>query len=148
MQTTKFLSLVRQLIGKNLVTEDDSPADFSMGGATSGSTEISSDMASATTDTTTTTTDTNTTSDNNSDLSDLGLPDSGMGGAGLSPSYDVDVDVNDDQQSNEQNAGPAAPKYRILDVIFDDDDDLNTKVKIQNIETGKVEIKKLDEIII
>lgn len=149
MQTTKFLSLVRELIGKNLVTEDDSPSDFSMGGDT-GSTDAGSTSSTSSTSTSSTssTTSTSSTSSTDSDMStaDLGLGGN-SGGAGLTPTYDVDVDV-DSENPEAQPQQPEAPKYRVLDVMFDEDDDLNTKVKIQNIDTGKTEIKRLDEIII
>lgn len=148
MQTTKFLSLVRQLIGKDLVTEVDSPADFSMGSADTGGASASVDTAS--TASTTSTTDTTSSTDSSSDTStvDLGLDNSNTGGAGLSPTYDVDVDLDDENPEGQQGPAPSAPKFRILDVMFDEDDDLNTKVKIQNVDTGEVEIKNLDEIII
>jgi len=149
MQTTKFLSLVKQLIGKDLVTEVDSPSDFSMGGSDTNATTNTStgtDTASTNTSSTSSTTSTNTSSDDST--VDLGFNSGDSGGAGLSPTYDVDVDMEDENPENQQNVVPAAPKYKILDVIFDEDDDLNTKVKIQNIDTGKVEIKNLDEIII
>ena len=151
MQTTKFLSLVRQLIGKDLVTEVDSPSDFSMGGTSTGADTTAStgvDTSSTTSSTSTSTTSTDTSSLDDNSTVDLGLDQSGVGGAGLSPTYDVDVDMNDENPDGQQTANPAAPKYRILDVMFDEDDDLNTKVKIQNIDTGKTEIKNLDEIII
>ena len=125
MQTDKFFSLVKQLIGKELVTEVDSPSDFSLDNSS--------------------TLDTSSFDDN---TVDLGLNNSQTGGAGLTPTYDIDVDMDNEDIKNQQNISPAAPKFRILDVIFDDDDDINTKVKIQNIETGKTEIKNLDQIII
>jgi hypothetical protein len=56
--------------------------------------------------------------------------------------------MDDENPEGQQGPAPSAPKFRILDVMFDEDDDLNTKVKIQNVDTGKVEIKNLDEIII
>lgn len=151
MQTTEFLSLVRQLIGKDLVTEVDSPSDFSMGGTdTSASTASAggTDTTSTSTSTSTTST-TDTKSDSSSDSTvDLGFNSGDSGGAGLSPTYDVDVDMDNENPEGQQNASPQAPKFRILDVMFDEDDDLNTKVKIQNIDNGKTEIKRLDEIII
>ena len=151
MQTNKFLSLVRQLIGKDLVTEVDSPSDFSMG--TSAGT---SDLGTGTSDTSTSTSTVSSTSSSSSETStsddstvDLGFDTSSAGGAGLTPTYNIDVDTDDEGNPiNQQNVNPMAPKYRILDVIFDDDDDLNTKVKIQNVDTGETEIKNLDEIII
>ena len=162
MQTSKFLSLVKQLIGKDIITEVDSPSDFSMGsntGSTTSSTKSNTSVGpNTTTSSTVSTTNTVNSSDSdtsNSDMSnfssfddstvDLGLDTSSFGGAGLTPSYDTS---DDDNPVNDQNIDPAAPKFRILDVIFDEDDDLNTKVKIQDIETGKTEIKRLDEIII
>ncbi len=155
MQTTKFLSLVKQLIGKDLVTEVDSPSDFSMGGTTDSSlvgsptstdTSISTSASTTSTNTTPTDTSTNTSNDDMSTV-DLGLDNSNMGGAGLSPSYD-DNDGDFDGNIDQQPSMSQAPKFKILDVMFDEDDDLNTKVKIQNIDTGEVEIKNLDEIII
>lgn len=150
MQTTKFLSLVKQLVGKDLVTEVDSPSDFSMG-TSIGTTDIGTTGGSDTSTDTVSSASSSSSETSTSDDStvDLGFDTSNTGGAGLTPTYDIDVDVDDEGNPiNQQNVNPMAPKYRILDVIFDDDDDLNTKVKIQNIDTGKVEIKNLDEIII
>jgi hypothetical protein len=150
MQTNKFLSLVRQLIGKDLVTEVDSPSDFSMGTST-GTTDIGTTGASDTSTSTVSSTSSNSSETSTSDDStvDLGFDTSSAGGAGLTPTYNIDVDTDDEGNPiNQQNVNPMAPKYRILDVIFDDDDDLNTKVKIQNVDTGETEIKNLDEIII
>lgn len=150
MQTNKFLSLVRQLIGKDLVTEVDSPSDFSMGTST-GTTDIGTTGTSDTSTSTVSSTSSSSSETSTSDDStvDLGFDTSSAGGAGLTPTYNIDVDTDDEGNPiNQQNVNPMAPKYRILDVIFDDDDDLNTKVKIQNVDTGETEIKNLDEIII
>lgn len=149
MQTNKFLSLVRQLIGKDLVTEVDSPSDFSMGTST-GTTDVGATGTSDTSTSTVSSTSSSSSETSTSDDStvDLGFDTSNVGGAGLTPTYNIDVDTDDEGNPiNQQNVNPMAPKYRILDVIFDDDD-LNTKVKIQNVDTGETEIKNLDEIII
>lgn len=150
MQVNDFLSLVKQMIGKELVTEVDSPENFSMdsSAATNSTGEISNSSSTSTsTSTSTDTIDTNVSSLDNSTV-DLGLDNSNIGGSGLTPTYDIDVDVNDEENPNQPAVTASAPKYRILDVIFDEDDDLNTKVKIQNISNGKVETKHLNDIII
>jgi hypothetical protein len=145
MQINDFLSLVKQMIGKELVMEVDSPENFSMGSSSTTSTDEVSDTSD--TSTSTDTIDTNVSSLDNSTV-DLGLDNSNIGGSGLTPTYDIDVDVNDEENPAQSAATASAPKYRILDVIFDEDDDLNTKVKIQNIVDGKVETKHLNDIII
>lgn len=149
MQVNDFLSLVKQMIGKELVTEVDSPENFSMDSSSPNSTSEVSDVSSTSTSTSTSTDtiDTNVSSLDNSTV-DLGLDNSNIGGSGLTPTYDIDVDVNDEENPNQSAVTASAPKYRILDVIFDEDDDLNTKVKIQNILDGKVETKHLNDIII
>ena len=144
MQINDFLSLVKQMIGKELVMEVDSPENFSMGSSSTNTDEVSD---TSDTSTSTSTIDTNVSSLDNSTV-DLGLDNSNIGGSGLTPTYDIDVDVNDEENPVQSAATASAPKYRILDVIFDEDDDLNTKVKIQNIVDGKVETKHLNDIII
>lgn len=148
MQVNDFLSLVKQMIGKELVTEVDSPENFSMDSSSNSTSEVSDVSSTSTsTSTSTDTIDTNVSSLDNSTV-DLGLDNSNIGGSGLTPTYDIDVDVNDEENPNQPAVTASAPKYRILDVIFDEDDDLNTKVKIQNISNGKVETKHLNDIII
>lgn len=160
MQTDKFFSLVKQLIGKELVTEIDSPSDFSMGNTGSASGNMSSgvssiDTASAGTGTSstsstasTTTTDTsNSDNSNNDNMDDFSDFSGETGGGKLSPTYDVNVDMNDQPEEGEQPVmDEPAPRYKILDVLFDPDDDLNTKVKIQNIDTGETEVVNLSEV--
>lgn len=145
MQINDFLSLVKQMIGKELVMEVDSPENFSMDSSSTTSTDEVSDTSN--TSTSTDTIDTNVSSLDNSTV-DLGLDNSNIGGSGLTPTYDINVDVNDEENPAQSATAASAPKYRILDVIFDEDDDLNTKVKIQNIVDGKVETKHLNDIII
>lgn len=149
MQVNDFLSLVKQMIGKELVMEVDSPENFSMDSSNTNNTGEVSDISSTSTSTSTSTDtiDTNVSSLDNSTV-DLGLDNSNIGGSGLTPTYDIDVDVNNEENPNQSAVTASAPKYRILDVIFDEDDDLNTKVKIQNILDGKVETKHLNDIII
>ena len=125
---------LKKIMGQRLV-EDDSPADFATGSP------ISSDMDSAAASAdTSTTTDTSATPD-----IDLG------GGAPATPNGfgDVDISVNgyDPEGEGEDGAAPVpnAPEYKIVDVLANQDDPTDIRVKLQNTETGEIEIKELSE---
>lgn len=125
---------LKKIMGQRLV-EDDSPADFATGSP------ISSDMDSAAASAdTSTTTDTSATPD-----IDLG------GGAPATPNGfgDVDISVNgyDPEGEGEDGAAPVpnAPEYKIVDVLANQDDPTDIRVKLQNTETGEIEVKELSE---
>ena len=125
---------LNKILGQRLV-EDDSPADFATGSP------ISSDTASTETSTTTTT---NTTTD---------IPDVDMGGsspAPANPSFgDINIDAggySPDEPGEEEAPMPVnMPEYRIIDVLMDDDTN-DVKVKVQDTDSKKTEIKNLEEI--
>lgn len=142
---------LRDLIGKRLVmTEDDfdlNSLDIPGLAATSTSDVSSTDTTTNTTDTATDTdfgTEdgmTPTADDTTSDFTPDDVPHIAPAGGG---SYEP-ADGNDDADA--VNFDPNAPEYRVIDVMFDDKHpEASPKVKVQDVKTGKVEIKNLYEV--
>lgn len=150
----RYLSLVKELVGKKLVTEEDSPSDFSMRSpadtpaADTASVDTSNvdtgdvNVDSSATDTSNSANDSSDPLDNfEMSSQDLDIPSTG-GGLGLSSG---DGDGSEEMQ-NMDAIDNSVPKYKILDIVFDPDDDLNTQVKVQNMDTEEISTKNLLDI--
>lgn len=117
---------------ESVLTEDDSPADFA-----DGSVNIASDMSAATTDQTTTQTDTIS-----NDMSDYGLEEPEMNS---SPNFG-DININANVPNNEEAQMPEPENKRIVDVLVNENDPTQIKLKTKDMNTNKIEIKDLSEI--
>lgn len=148
-ESIKNYPWLNKIMNQRLV-EDDTPADFAKGSPLDSNTTnntISSDMSNDNL----TNTD-NNTADNSSD-SDLDNFDfdtsSGQDSNGFG---DIDISVGggyspEDDTENEENPLPVnTPDYKIIDVLLNDEDDTDIKVKVQNTDTNKIEIKDLSDI--
>ena len=119
---------------ESVLTEDDTPADFA-----DGPTNVASDMAAATSGTDTAT---DTTTDAPADgLDDYG-PEEPTGGA---PSFG-DININSGGAPEEEAPMPKPENKKIIDVLVNENDPSEIKVKVQDKETGKIELLDLDEI--
>lgn len=131
---------IKKLKAKTETTlkEDDTPADFAS--------NISSDMSAAATDTATSSPEDSTATDTTPDI-DMSA-DSGMdnptaefgdinvgGGGGYGP-----------EDSEEPMPIPEGPEYKIVDVLVNDKDESDIRVKVQNLDTGEIETRELSEI--
>lgn len=121
---------------ESVLTEDDTPADFA-----DGPTNIASDMAAATSGTETTATDTTTTDVPTDGLDDYG-PEEPAEGA---PSFG-DININGGGVPEEEAPMPKPENRKIVDVLVNENDPSEIKVKVQDKETGKIELLGLDEI--
>lgn len=130
---------LKKLFSESILTEDDTPADFAKGEP------LQKQDAPATPD-----------SDSTPDLdlsddSDLNLGDLGLDGD-TSSEYSKDfgdLDVSFGGVGGEDNLeAPIAPveKREIIDVLVDDSDVTNIKVKVKNEETGEIEVLPLNKI--
>lgn len=137
-ESAKKYPWLDKVLGTRLV-EDDSPADFATGSP------ISSDMGSADTTTSTTNSTTSTTTDTSA------APDIDFGGdtGEANPGFgDINIDAggySPDEGNEEVAPVPAAPEYKIIDVLLNDDNN-DVKVKVQNQDTKETEIKDLEDI--
>lgn len=125
-----------------LLTEDDSPADFA-----DGSANIASNTASATTGVA----DTSTIDSNIQDMASNGLDDYGPEDSmdGEIPSFgDININGGNGGMGNEEMPAPQAKNKKIIDVLVNENDLSQIKLKVQDLDTGKIEIKDLDEIAI
>jgi hypothetical protein len=119
--------------------EDDSPADFATGPAPDNNNttvNVSQDSPEAP-ESTNDTPDMgmNTPEGNSAPAASFGDINIGGGSGGYGPEEDI----------------PAAPmlnepEYQIIDVLVNDQDDTDVKVKVKNLDTGKIETKNLNEI--
>ena len=146
MRLTPLLNQQNESISFNkcflsLLTEAPTPADFA-----DGATNIASDMTSATTganDTSTTNLNTqdNTASDG---LDDYGPEEPGMDG-GL-PSFG-DININGGSGGMDDEAPmPSTKNERIVDVLVNENDMSQMKVKVKDLDTNKIDIRDLNEI--
>lgn len=134
-ESVKKYPWLNKILGTRLV-EDDSPADFATGSP------ISSDMDSSdiSTDTTTTTSTETPDFDISSDIpadTNKSFGDINISTGGYSP----DVDEEEDLEPL-----PNMPDYKIIDVLMNDDNPDDIKVKVQDMDTKKTEIKDLSDI--
>lgn len=137
-----FAEEFKKLINKDKETslkEEDTPGDFATGSQTP-------DISTNKVDIKQTSPEAPETTDSPSDIG-IDSPegnsnpmanfgDINIGGGGYSP------------EEPEQAAAPMPPEpeYQIIDVLINDQDDTDIKVKIKNMETGQVETKNLNEI--
>ena len=137
------------LLNQRLIKEDDFNLDnFDASVAGAGGMDISSDSSS----TDSTTTDTSTQDNGDFNLDDIDSSDV-VGGDDLhitpaGGSVDsVSGGMGDDGIDSMGGAPADTPDYRVIDVMFDEKDpEAAPKVKVQNVETGEVEIKDIYEI--
>ena len=127
---------LNKIIGTRLV-EDDTPADFATGQPVIDDLNSIGDTSSSETTTDTTTTDIpdvdlNTSSDNNKGYDDI----------------DINFNGNYDPEDAEQDqvSVPGMPDYKVVDVLMDNDDPDNIKVKVENQDTKQTEFKDLEDI--
>lgn len=121
--------------------EDDSPADFATNLKANGdtaTTDIKVDAPDQQAD------PTNDTGDFDMDISD---------DSGNTPAKFGDLNISmggdygpEDPEGEPQDFAPDLPEYRIVDVLINDDDETDINVKVQNLDTGEIETKKLNEI--
>ena len=137
------------LLNQRLIKEDDFNLDnFDASVAGAGGMNISSDSNS----TDSTTTDTSTQDNRDFNLDDI--DSSNVGGGDdlhITPAGGAIDSVPGggmgDMDDGSMGAPANSPTYRVIDVIFDDKDpEAAPKVKVQNVETGEVEIKDIYEI--
>nr|DAP54557.1 MAG TPA: hypothetical protein [Caudoviricetes sp.] len=120
---------------ESVLTEDDTPADFA-----DGPTNVASDMSSIAGQTSNTI-DTQTDASPEG-LDDYGPEDSGMGDA---PSFG-DININSGAGPDEETPMPAIENKKIVDILVNEADPTQIKLKVKDLDSGKIEIKDLDEI--
>ena len=130
-----------------VLTEDETPADFASGNAGS-SININSGDTTTGTDTTTPDLDIaggNATQSNDTDaMNDLAGPDMG-GDVNINmPSLDYSPEGEEDQA--DPSLVEPEPEYEIIDVLMNTKDNSEIRVKVRNLDTGDIEIKPLSEI--
>ena len=130
-----------------ILTEDETPADFASGNAGS-SININSGDTTTGTDTTTPDLDMaggNATQSNDTDaMNDLAGPDMG-GDVNINmPSLDYSPEGEEDQA--DPSLVEPEPEYEIIDVLMNTKDNSEIRVKVRNLDTGDIEIKPLSEI--
>lgn len=130
-----------------VLTEDETPADFASGNAGS-SININSGDTTTGTDTTTPDLDMaggNATQSNDTDaMNDLAGPDMG-GDVNINmPSLDYSPEGEEDQA--DPSLVEPEPEYEIIDVLMNTKDNSEIRVKVRNLDTGDIEIKPLSEI--
>ena len=130
-----------------VLTEDETPADFASGNAGS-SININSGDTTTGTDTTTPDLDMaggDATQSNDTDaMNDLAGPDMG-GDVNINmPSLDYSPEGEEDQA--DPSLVEPEPEYEIIDVLMNTKDNSEIRVKVRNLDTGDIEIKPLSEI--
>ena len=130
-----------------VLTEDETPADFASGNAGS-SININSGDTTTGTDTTTPDLDMaggNATQSNDTDaMNDLAGPDMG-GDVNINmPSLDYSPEGEEDQA--DPSLVEPEQEYEIIDVLMNTKDNSEIRVKVRNLDTGDIEIKPLSEI--
>ena len=138
-ESAKNYPWLNKILGTRLV-EDDTPADFATGKPV---VDDMNSIANSSNDTATT----DTTTDN----IDVDIPDDfssdsdtkkSFGDIDINTNYTPDIDNPDDGEIPLVNT----PEYKIIDVLMNDEDDTDIKVKVQNQDTKEIEIKDLSEI--
>lgn len=131
-------SWLGKVLGKRLV-EDDSPADFATGTPLTDP----NDVAAAVSDTSTTDTTTDSSTDGMPSTDPMTGGDTGNGFG------DINISAgNYSPEGDEEQAAPMPnmPEYEIIDVLENENNPDDIKVKVRNKDTAKVEIKPLSEI--
>jgi len=136
------------LLNHRLIKEDDFNLDnFDASVASTGGMNIKSDTTSNDTST-----DTNSQGNEEFNLDDMDIPDADNGdNLHITPaggSVDsISGGMGDDMVDPIDGVPADTPDYRVIDVMFDEKDpETAPKVKVQNVETGEIEIKDLCEI--
>jgi len=142
-ESVKDYPWLNNLLGQSL-KEDDSPADFAKGSPISSDTGAAADTGNPGVSINS---DSSQTSEDPSGIDFAGEAE-GMPGAGGFGDVDISVGGGDygPEGDEQQMPMPNMPEYQIIDVLVNDDDPSDIKVKVQNVETKEVEIKDLDEI--
>lgn len=130
-----------------VLTEDETPADFASGN-TGSSININSGDTTTGTDTTTPDLDIaggDATQSNDTDaMNDLAGPDVG-GDVNINmPSLDYSPEGEEDQ--TDPSLAEPEPEYEVIDVLMNTKDNSEIRVKLRNLDTGDIEIKPLSEI--
>ena len=120
---------------ESVLTEDDTPADFA-----DGPTNIASDMSAVAGQT-------SSTADTQADASPEGLDDYGPedSGMGDTPSFG-DININGGAGPDEEAPMPATKNKKIVDILVNEADPTQIKLKVKDLDSGKIEIKDLNEI--
>lgn len=144
-ESSKYPQL-NKLINQRLFKEDDfNLDDFDTAVAAKGGMDTSTDSS----------TDSNNASDsNNQTTDDFNLDDFGTDASDdlhISPSGGSNMNFNfgggDSDDENGMATQNNGPKQKIIDVIFDDEDlNVPPKVKVQNMDTGEIDIKNIFEV--
>ena len=138
----EFLKLLDNKVEDITLTEDDDvPSDFA--------TNIKSDMDSISSDTSTNTSEAPTTNDSDFDIDSStntgnSKPDVNFGDINIAGGTGDYGPEEDEEMSNM----PIEPvdEYKIIDILVNDDNNEDIKVKVQNQTTGEIETKNLSEI--
>ena len=143
MESAKY-PWISGLVNQRLFKEDDFNLDnFDASVSSAGGMNTKSNTTS-----TDTSTNNNTTNQDNGDfnLDDFASEDNDLhitpaGGAVDSISGGMDMGAEDDSMAS---VNPNSPVYRVIDIMFDEKDpEVAPRVKVQNTETGEIEIKDI-----
>ena len=135
-ESAKSYPWLNKVLGQRL-TEDDTPADFATG-------QPVIDQLNSVGNNSSTTDTTDTTTDN----VDFDIP---AGSSSTDKKNFGDINISTDGNYSPEDLEipeevPGAPNYKIVDVLANEEDPSDIKVKIQNTDTDKVEVKDLSEI--
>lgn len=123
---------------EQILKEDDSPADF----ATSTTSDMDSDNTASLNQGNEI--DNSENIDLNSMLPETDIPNN------TNPTFgDINIDAGNEDYSpdSQENAQiPVGNKYKVLDILVNDEDSSDIKVKLKNLDTDEIEIKNLSEI--
>lgn len=127
---------------QQILTEDDKPEDFAtnLGGTTDTGTNTTSQTSKIDSTATDSSPDIDFTADDGSTA-----PESNFGDINVNVGGDYGPDDGGEDIEGGMTAVPE-PEYRVIDVMVNDENESEVKVKLQNIETGEIEIKNLNEI--
>lgn len=125
-------SLLNLFEGLEYFKEDETPADFAAAetpdmGASTQTSEMN---------------DINNTPDLDTDMGGSSAP---TGFGDLNINLDGDYGPDDGEEGMDMQPTPG-PEYRIIDVLVNDEDESDIKVKVQNLDTDEIETKSLYEI--
>ena len=131
----EFLKLLDKKTDDITLKEDDTPEDFATNIDSTPDMpldDVESPMNTETPDL-----------DMNTDIPSNDAPDLNFGDISISGG-----NGNYGPEDTEENPMPSIPQdeYKIIDVLINDTDETDIKVKLQNMETGEIEIKELSEI--
>lgn len=140
--TKHFLDYLDGKTSNALLTEDDKPEDFA---DPTPQVQTSQDTVTQN-DTPESDLNDRTTQDYAPDTDSIGNMQSGDSGAefgGLNlGGFSGSNDTEENDMQNIQNM----PEYRIVDVLINDEDPSDLRIKVKNLDTNEIEIKNLNEI--